>query len=171
MNVQSDRSVTEKTRIVGGGFSLIMENIIREIREQKDTIDLGRLRFYFAVFTITTTEDDRIQHLMQEIQQFIKEKFGENEVPYRKPIEEIPEGNYGQLINTTNNSPISFDVSFNSVNDTNKINEATEDMDAIMKDDSDVAICSTGEASDNSDNETKKNLKIRENADGQANQN
>ncbi|GBO31872.1 hypothetical protein AVEN_170592-1 [Araneus ventricosus] len=131
MNEQSDRPVTENTRIHCGLINFNLEEMIREVHDK----------------------DDRIQTLIQKIEKLIGEKFEENKVPGHRPNEEIPEGNYGQLINTTNTPPISFDISFNSVNNANRINEVPEEVDAIMKDGSDVAICSPGEERDNTDNE------------------
>ncbi|GBM04665.1 hypothetical protein AVEN_221259-1 [Araneus ventricosus] len=127
--------------------------MIRKIHETNDTMDKNRLHRIHTSLECAVTKNDRIQPLMQELQQLARERVGENADPGVQGLNEFSQkGNYGQS-NTTNKPPMSFGVSFNSVNNTNKINEATEKVRAIMKDDSDVAICSPGEESDNSDNE------------------
>ncbi|GBN72982.1 hypothetical protein AVEN_5843-1 [Araneus ventricosus] len=154
MNEQSDLPVTKNSRINCGRISFILKDMICEVRENKDTIELNRLNLHYCTLACGRTKDDRIQPFIQEIQQLIGESLERTKLQQgHKHNGKIPKGNYGQFINTTNTPPIAFDVSFNSVNNANRINEVPEEVDAIMKDDSDVAICSPGEGSNNTDKE------------------
>ncbi|GBO03816.1 hypothetical protein AVEN_90448-1 [Araneus ventricosus] len=84
---------------------------------------------------------------MQEIRQLVRDKFGEDADPGSHGLNKSSQlGNYGQS-NTTNQPPISLDISLNSVNNTNQSAEATEMTDELMKEDNDVSIFSPGEDS------------------------
>ncbi|GBM95459.1 hypothetical protein AVEN_55004-1 [Araneus ventricosus] len=128
---------------------VISPPVLREIiSHELDILNKETLTQYYNYMELAVTKDDRIQPLMQEIRQHVREMFGENADPGGHGLNEDSQiGNYGQS-NTTNQPPISFDISFNSVNNINKTEEATEKIDALMKDYSDVAMYSPDDGSD-----------------------
>ncbi|GBO45846.1 hypothetical protein AVEN_136076-1, partial [Araneus ventricosus] len=100
-NEQSDREVAKKTKIDCGIYSFYMEDMIRKIHETKDTMDRNRLHLIYTSLERAVTKDDRIQPLMQELQQLARERVGENADPDVHEFNEFSQkGNYGQSITT-----------------------------------------------------------------------